>query len=121
MALSLTSDMLVRAYEFLRTTEPFRLWRMPHADEVSFSVDRNREWLGCFYVRAGAFNTVPHINISDKCVGHTDTLMRAMAHEMIHLVQWYKQTANRAAHNADFRVRADRVCRAHGWDPKLFV
>jgi hypothetical protein len=40
---------------------------------------------------------------------------------MIHLHQmrWKLETAN-TEHNADFRKRAARVCRLHGFDPKVF-
>jgi len=34
MTLPLTPATLTAAYEFLRTTPPFKGWKLPHADEV---------------------------------------------------------------------------------------
>jgi len=41
MTLHLTPDMLAGVYEFLRTTEPFKAWKLPHADELGFAVVRD--------------------------------------------------------------------------------
>ena len=38
MTLKLTPDMLAAGYDFLRTTEPFRAWRLPDAEEVGLQV-----------------------------------------------------------------------------------
>lgn len=128
MALNLSAAMLERAYDFLVVTPPFYTWGMPFADEVEFAVIRNENYLGFFSVqrRETAFGYLSleewgKIEISDRCCGHTDTLLRAMAHEMIHLYQWHSGKDTRSKHNADFKRRAKRVCEAHGWDPKLFV
>lgn len=124
MPLTLTPDMLVAAYDFLRTTEPFDKWGMLHGDEVEFAVIRNADYLGFFSASLAPgrdLKMVPKIEVSDRCCGHTDTLLRAVAHEMIHLHQWFKGLDNRSKHNADFKKKAKKVCEAHGWDPKLFV
>ena len=116
MALHLTPDMLEKAYELLRTTAPFRGWRLPGGDAIEFKVAAfgthlaHYQWTG----------TGHSISVSAKASAHLDTLMRLMAHEMIHLYQRIKKVENKNQHNADFRRRAKAVCRVHGFDPALF-
>ena len=43
MTLPLTPAVLAAAYEYLRATSPFKGWRLPHCDEVEFSVTRHRD------------------------------------------------------------------------------
>ncbi len=86
MGLPLSPDLIAGAYEFLRLTPPFRGWRLPHADDVEFVVSRHRTHVA--YHRGLRRKVRSHeIGISEVCVGHTDTLLRAMAHEMIHQYQ----------------------------------
>jgi len=120
MALSLTPDMLEAAYEFLRTTPPFKSWHLPHADEVTFVVSRHKKFVG--YHRGIRRKIYDHeIGISDVCVGHTNTLLRTLAHEMIHQYQQRARTDTpNTEHNAEFMRLARIVCRYHGWDEKEF-
>ena len=115
--LKISPHMLETAYEFLRSTPPFKAWRLPHADEIRFNVARDPGHVG--WVTHGA-GVVPAIHISEACVGHTSTLVQYMAHEMIHLAQWFKGETTKTQHNAAFNRRAKQVCKHHGWDPKLF-
>lgn len=121
MPLTLNPEMLDAAYSFLRLTPPFDRWGLPLPGMVKFEVIRSGDYLGWFISPNDEHDFWPRIQISDRCVGHTDTLLRTMAHEMIHAHQWYTKKDTRSLHNADFRKRAARVCAAHGWDPKLFV
>ena len=114
MSLRLTPDMLAGAYEFLRATEPFRAWKLPHADEVGFSVVRDPNMFADF----GIENGIPMIRVSEAKNGYTATLLATMAHEMCHLRQEF--TGDRGHHTAAFRRMAQRVCRAHGFDLKTF-
>lgn len=118
MSLRLTPEMLAAAYEFLRTSAPFRGWRLPTADEVEFQVVAARDRHG-HYCRG---DSAEHrIAISAATVGHTETLMRTVAHEMIHLYQRERrtETAN-AEHNSEFLRLARFVCLHHGFDPRAF-
>ncbi len=120
MSLRITPDIIEAAYEFLRTTPPFKGWRLPPADEVEFVVSRHTQFLG--YHRGMRRKLHSHeIGISEMCVGHTNTLLRTMAHEMIHQYQQRNrlETPN-TEHNAHFMQMARRVCRYHGWDEKEF-
>jgi hypothetical protein len=113
MTLRLTPEMLERAYDFLRTTPPFRGWSLPDADAVEFHVSRKDDCFGWF---------IPvKIGVSERNVGHTATLVRIMAHEMIHLYQHLiKSDRDGVNHNANWRKLANQVCRHHGFDPKSF-
>ena len=113
MSLTITRAMLVAAYELLRTTPPFRGWNLPDAGAVEFAVLRDRTTYGDCDGET--------IRVSSSCHGHLRTLLATVAHEMIHLHQMRNrlETSN-TEHNADFRRRAARVCRLHGFDPKIF-
>src|SRR3990167_10802079 len=83
MTLLLTPAALSAAYEFLRTTSPFRGWKLPHADEVEFHVTRHRDREADHEVRRREHT----IRVSSRTIKTTDALMQAMAHEMIHAYQ----------------------------------
>jgi hypothetical protein len=114
MTLRLTPDMLAVAYDFLRTTEPFRRWRLPESDELGFHVVRDTALSADFGVR----EDMPYIRVSEANNGHTVTLLATLAHEMIHLRQHL--TGDREYHGPRFRRMAARVCAVHGFDPKIF-
>ncbi len=97
--LRLTPEVLETSYEFLRSTSPFRRWKLPHADAVEVT---------------------QIIFISEVTVGHTYTLMRTMAHEMIHLYLAISGQEDSGEHGAEFRRLARLVCNDHGFDPKEF-
>jgi hypothetical protein len=115
MALSLTPAMVEAAYELLRTTPPFRGWRLPPSDEVEFRVTDDRAALGsCRADRAC-------IAISGHLHGHLSTLLATLAHEMLHLWQERRGTGRRdVVHDHEFRRVARRIARLHGFDPRLF-
>ncbi len=121
MGLPLTPGLIAGAYEFLKLTPPFKSWRLPPAAEVAFVVSRHRNHVA--YHRGLRRKVRSHeIGVSEVCVGHTDTLLRAMAHEMIH--QYQQRTRSETPHtehNAEFLRLAQRVCRYHGWDYKEFL
>jgi hypothetical protein len=120
MGLRLTPELMEGAYEFLRLTPPFKNWQLPHADEVEFVVSRHRFHVG--YHRGIRRLVRSHeIGISEHCVGHTNTLLRTLAHEMIHQHQQRRRSETpNTEHNAEFRRLARLVCRHHGWDEKEF-
>lgn len=114
MTLRLTPELLAAAYDFLRTTDPFKAWKLPDSDEVGFHVVRNPKMFADF----GMENGVPVIRVSEAKNGHTSTILGTMAHEMIHLRQ--ELTGDREIHGARFKKYAASVCRAHGFDPLTF-
>lgn len=114
MTLRLTPDMLAAGYDFLRTTEPFRHWKLPHSDDLGFHVVRHAGLSADFGVKKG----VPFIRVSEAGNGHTSTLLASLCHEMIHLRQHLP--GDRELHGPRFQRMAARVCALHGFDPKIF-
>jgi len=106
----LSVDAVVAAYRFLQATPPFNRWRLPDADEVKFRVISARTHYG------SADWPKRRLYVSGRLIGHTDTLLRVLAHEMAHFradAQGEKAVHGRLWHRA---VRA--ICREHGWDAK---
>ena len=114
MTLPLDPAMLEAAYEYLRATPPFRRWKLPPGEQIEFHVIASRALRGRCVGRGQAHS----IAISAGTIGHTDSLMMAMAHEMIHVRD--NLAGVRAHHGASFARGAAQVCRFHGFDPKLF-
>ena len=116
----MTPNMLVAAYEFLCLMPPFSRWHLPVSDEVEFHVMRQ-------YDREGDYEGPPSrknhlIRCSSRWIGHTDNLLRVMAHEMIHLHQRLRKSDTpNTNHNREFVRLADQVATTHGWDPRLFT
>lgn len=119
MTLRLTPDMIEGAYTYLKTTPPFDKWRLPDPDDIEFSVLTTPHIHGHF--RGGKDGSAHEIGVSASCVGHTYTLLQAVAHECVHLYQALKktETAN-TQHNAEFRKLSRRICNIHGFDHKSF-
>lgn len=113
--LKLTPDMLRAAYAFLHETEPFCAWGLPDADDLKFVVVRDRKIAGWYK------HTEKTIAVSSSCVGHTFTLMRVMAHEMVHVVEDHAGGRCDVMHSKLFFRLAKQVCRLHGFDPVAFV
>jgi hypothetical protein len=120
MTLPLTPEMLAAAYDFLKATPPFNKWGLPESEEVKFRVGR-RPTEAARYQWDGVCHT---ITVSEKGVGYSASLLRAMAHEMVHLHLEETGMESRAhsaeVHNGAFRVLAAQVCKVHGFDPKAF-
>jgi hypothetical protein len=116
MNLPLTRDTLAAAYDYLCTTLPYSKWNLPDSEDVIFRVARDRTNRG-WYRRVGKQHS---ITISRGCVGWTDSLMRTMAHEMIHLHEQHAGACGAGEHSAAFNRWSSIVCKVHGWDPLLF-
>ena len=118
MSLPLTPEALEAAYNYLRTCAPFKGWKLPEAEEVEFHVTRHKDQEGDWEFKNGRHS----VRISQHTIGHTDSLMQAMAHEMVHMFQYItKSETPNAVHNWRFNKLAGVVCRVHGWDAKKFA
>jgi hypothetical protein len=116
MSLHLTPETIEAQYEALRTTKPFSAWGLSDPDDLEFCVLATRDRLGHF---RGAKTGHHEIGISMRRVGTLDTLIRVLAHEMIHLYQELTgTTTGKTEHNAEFRRIAAEVARHHCFDPK---
>lgn len=115
MTLPLTKTVLRACYDFLNETQPFRKWNLPDGEDVSFRVVRDRSsyaWLETKRRR------VPTIAVSSENIGHTFSLLEAMAHEMGHMHQY--RTGMPLTHGAEWQKIKAEICRYHGFDPKKF-
>lgn len=117
MSLPLTPETLEAAYEYLRTTPPFSSWNLPEGEDVKFVVIKSKTDAGWHKVENGK----DIIAASEACIGRTLSLLELMAHEMVHMHQRDVKTETPGVtHNRSFTLLAKRVCRFHGFDPKLF-
>ena len=111
----LTPHMMAGMYDYLRSTPPFKWWRLPSSEEVQFHVTKHRDMFGDHCIS----DKGEHVyRVSAAAVGTTDALARVMAHEMCHA--YCDRKGVRSIHGAEFNKAADRVCRYHGFDRKLF-
>lgn len=113
--LHLTPEILEAAYNYLRSTPPYRRWKLPHADEVRFQVTWKTDQRGNCQQHGNGKHTV---RISQVFIGRTVSLMEAMAHEMVHVHLDRKKV--RAHHGNEFQTCAEQVCRYHGFDFRQF-
>jgi hypothetical protein len=110
--LRLSPATLESGYEFLRTTAPFKGWRLPEPDGVAFVVSRSRLHRAQF-----VWDAPPRLEVSERFVSHTATLMALIAHEMVHLRLWLKGGDRvDVHHSAAFLRDWAAVCRHHGFD-----
>ena len=113
--MTLSRDALRACYDFLNETLPFSRWNLPDGEDVEFRVVRDPSLFGWDLLENGR-----HINgISSTTVGHTDTLIRTMAHELVHLHEHHSGPC-RKGHSRAFRAYAKQVCKHHGFDPRAF-
>lgn len=119
MTLPLTPQMLAAAYDFLSVTPPFDKWNLPPSEEIAFKVSRAKKWFARY-----RWNGNRHtIEISANAVAYSDTLLKKLSHEMIHLHLEELNMDRRGGpdtHTGAFRCLAEDVCRTHGFDPKEF-
>lgn len=109
-------DTLRAAYNYLNETPPFNKWNLPDGDDIEFIVARAHDHDGWHTFKDGKHT----IAISTTRVGFTDTLLRTMAHEMVHLHEQHSGACSSGHHGKTFRRFAAQVCAAHGFDPKGF-
>lgn len=115
-AFHLTPDMMEAAYEYLRLTPPFKVWRLPDPDDVDFHVLKTDRIHG----DCGYHDGRTYIRVSIAMVGNSNSLMSVMAHEMIHQRQWLTGSKSKNGHDKFWHRAADRTCAWHGWDRKTF-
>lgn len=118
MTLPLSRDVLASAYDYLCTTQPFCEWNLPDSEDVRFRVVKSPLLRGWYCLGEDGSHTIA---ISSRCIGQTDSLMRTMAHEIVHLHQGeVKIDSPGSEHNRAFWKLAEQVCHFHGFDYRLF-
>lgn len=116
MTLPLTPDILRLAYDYLSETQPFCRWNLPPSEDVTFKVVRDPASRGWYRLDGDRHL----IAISTRCIGRTESLMEAMAHEIVHLHERHVGACGSGQHSAAFNRWAAQVCKVHGFDDKLF-
>jgi predicted SprT family Zn-dependent metalloprotease len=121
--MELTPEVLRAAYSYLSETEPFHDWNMPDAEDIKFQVRKDRKLQGnCrhrYYKKTGETKYLL-IQIAEKWVYTSNSLISTMAHEMIHAHMFWHNIKERAHHGETFQAFAKEVCELHGFDPGQF-
>lgn len=110
--------MLEAVYEMLKTTRPFKRWKLPHANEVEFHVVNK--------LKSGGkadyfFDGETHIiRIEANCHTTLPEIIETMAHEMCHEKQEISWPQDKSHHGRRFKKLAAQVCRYHEFDLKTF-
>ena len=114
--MKLTSTILKNIYNMLVACEPFDKWNMPLAAQIKFIVNADPDVMGTYMYDDG--EKWEHIiTISTARCGFLDTVIRTMAHEMIHM-SFYRRKGNKwAQHGKEFRARCHMVGKELGLDP----
>jgi hypothetical protein len=94
---------------------PFSGWTtLPHPDEVRFVVEADPHAMGTYFHDEG--EKWEHIvTISKEKCGHLDTVIKTLAHEMIHMRR--HKTTKWDQHDAIFRRYAKQIADELGFDP----
>ena len=111
----LTPHRLAAAYEYLRTWPAFSRCGLPPAEQVEFHVTKTPRAYGHYTQRDDHA-----IHISESTNGLSDTILRTVAHEMVHQVLRIKGDPKFWQHGAAFKSLGKRVCVSAGWDIKAF-
>lgn len=125
--LYVTPWMCRAAYEYFRTTLPYRRWNLPDAEQVVFKITNSAEIMGSVYYPVGKGHKIkPRMEISDHRNFCTDILLRTIAHEMVHLRQFQldgwrvAEHDKEYGHGEDFQKMAKLICRRHGFNLETF-
>jgi predicted SprT family Zn-dependent metalloprotease len=101
-------------YETLIQLPPMDRWRLPPSKDVEFKA---RALKGVY----GLYEADPHvITISSLKVGYLDTLVKTVAHEMVHLKRFLDQDPDWTQHDERFLELGNQISAVMGFDPKEF-
>lgn len=115
---------LVAAYDYLRSTLPFRRWKLPESDALEFRVTQHADRHGHFDDRDGVPGKWMVIAISSVHTMDYRQLLATMAHELIHLKSAVDGKLlgedDSEHHDDEFKRLAKQVCVHHGFAKKTF-
>lgn len=119
MSLHITPEMMEATYELLLHTLPFKRWKLPSADEVSFVVIETDHFAADYNFLAGKTH---RIRINNKWIGSLPKLLICIAHEMVHMRLECECVSDQlsAGHGPPFQKLARLVCKHHGFEEKSF-
>jgi len=102
---------LADMYTMLKNCKPFNRWRLPPIEQIKFSVTDDVDSLGSYVYYEGFHE----ITISRAKNGHLETIIKTLAHEMIHMLRG--KTPKYALHDLFFLTRSRAVAAEFGFDP----
>ena len=116
MNFQLTPDILRAAYGFLHSLPPFDRWNLPEPEDIRFQVAKSAVHYGWCDGRKKVRN--PLIAVSSRSHGKPATLLKTLAHEMIHLYMYAHNIPDTSMHGKTFKAYWQQVCDVLGFDPK---
>ena len=112
----ITPKILESIYLTLAKCDPFLKWDLPPSELCRFYIVDDHSVMATYEYDESLSR--PHIfAISKARCGHYDTVVRSMAHEMIHASRWNTSTAAWQKHDKTFKHRALLVSQSLGFDP----
>lgn len=105
-----SSQSLEAMYLMLCQMKPFKTWDLPNTAEIKFLVTKEEDALGS-YIYDDDIHT---ITISKAKCNHFETILKTLAHELIHMKRYKTQHWDK--HDAVFRRYAKSIADEFGWD-----
>lgn len=115
--MQITPEMCEAMYEFIRTTPPYKGWKLPAAEDVEFHIIHSRKVGADYYCKSDGTH---QIRVNARWCGNVVSLYKLLLHEMVHLHHGYACPNDNAHHGRKFLALARQVCKAHVLDPKVF-
>ena len=113
----ITPAIISAAYEYIRSVPPANEWKLPPAEQVEFRVTRDKNNLGQHTTYRWTKEHIIYLSSAGIC--HTDTLLKVLAHEMVHAA--LAQEGNHSqGHGRAFIAKTLSICASHGWDARAF-
>ena len=107
-----TDTSILLCYDLLRSVYPFSSWDLPASIEANVQDD---------HTAYAEFVTPDEINVSKALVYDIDQLMRSVAHEMAHMMQFRMgKFDENNPHDALFHKLAREICLSLGWKQEGF-
>ena len=107
-----TAQTVQAVYEMLIQLPPFNRWNLPPSKQVVFEVHKDPTCLG-------EYEPDPHvIRISEAKNGHLDTVIKTVAHEIIHMRLHLKKSKAWDLHDDKFNELSHKIAVQLGFDPK---
>ena len=113
--MKLTPTILRNIYAMLYCCEPFSKWKLPLPEEVKFIVDYDPETMGTYCYDEGDEHEHT-ITISASRCGFLETVIKTIAHEMIHASRSGTVSDAWLKHDASFRRKAHQIGVSCGFD-----
>jgi uncharacterized protein YjaZ len=98
-------------YLMLCQMKPFKSWSLPNTAEINFVVTDEEDAYGTYVYD----DDIHIITISRAKCSHFETILKTLAHEMIHMKRYKNKAWDQ--HDVTFRRYAKAVADEFGFDP----